>query len=310
MVDAMTCGRVRMWTGVLAVLMGTLLLVGCAAADGREMVANGIGHTPEPTEAPVVEEPEPEPTSSLPEGTILESGGSANDGGFASGAAHGSVYVDSMAGTVGGAGSYDLSYPQLDGLKLDHPVNVALRRPTEAMRAEFVAAMSERSGEGSGEDSGEVIGGDSLRGSGKVYLLDDRLVSVVYEFRIEWSGAAGVDDRVDSVLVDLQMGDELGLEDLFVPGSPWLETVGFFARQDLVDGLGDMGLWPDGRGLESEASNYSVFGLTVAELVVRFGRYQVAPGAAGMPDATVRWASLAGLVDPDGPAGHLAASAG
>lgn len=291
-----------MWTGVLAVLMGTLLLVGCAAADGREMVANGIGHTPEPTEAPVVEEPEPEPTSSLPEGTIPESDG----GGFASGTAHGSVYVDSMAGTVGGAGSYDLSYPQLDGLELDHPVNVALRRPTEAMRAEFVAAMSERSG----EESGEANGGDSLRGSGKVYLLDDRLVSVVYEFRIEWSGAAGVDDRVDSVLVDLQTGVEVSLGDLFVPGSPWLETIGFFARQDLVARLGEMGLWPDGRGLEPEVSNYSVFGLTVAKLVVRFDRYQVAPGAAGTPDATVRWASLAGLVDPDGPAGHLAASAG
>ena len=302
MVDAMTCGRVRMWTGVLAVLMGTLLLVGCAAADGREMVANGIGHTPEPTEAPVVEEPEPEPTSSLPEGTIPESDG----GGFASGTAHGSVYVDSMAGTVGGAGSYDLSYPQLDGLELDHPVNVALRRPTEAMRAEFVAAMSERSG----EESGEANGGDSLRGSGKVYLLDDRLVSVVYEFRIEWSGAAGVDDRVESVLVALQTGVEVSLGDLFVPGSPWLETIGFFARQDLVARLGEMGLWPDGRGLEPEVSNYSVFGLTVAKLVVRFDRYQVAPGAAGTPDATVRWASLAGLVDPDGPAGHLAASAG
>ena len=300
--DAMTCGRVCIGTDVSAVLMGTLLLVGCAAADGHEMVANGIGHTPEPTEAPVVEEPEAKPTSSLPEGTIPGS----DDGGFAPGTAHGSVYVDSMAGTVGGAGSYDLSHPPLAGLGLDHPVNVALRRPTEAMRAEFVAAMSERSG----EESGEANGGDSLRGSGKVYLLDDRLVSVVYEFRIEWSGAADVDDRVDSVLVDLQTGAEVSLGDLFVPGSPWLETIGFFARQDLVARLGEMGLWPDGRGLESEASNYSVFGLTVAELVVRFGRHQVAPGAAGTPEATVRWASLAGLVDPEGPAGHLAASAG
>ncbi len=271
------------------------------------MVANGIGHTPEPTVAPVVETTASLPEGTIPEGTMSEGTGS---GGFAPGAEHGSVYVDSMAGTVGRTGSYDLSHPQLDGLSLNHPVNVALRRPTEAVRAEFVAAMSERSGEESGEESGEAIGGDSLRGSGTVHLLDDRLVSVVYEFRIEWSGAADVDDRVDSVLVDLRTGAEVSLGDLFVPGSPWLETIGFFARQDLVARLGAMGLWPDGRGLESEASNYSVFGLTVAELVVRFGRYQVAPGAAGTPEAMVRWASLAGLVDPDGPAGHLAASAG
>ena len=293
-----------MWTGVSAVLMGTLLLVGCAAADGREMVANGVGHTPEPTEAPVVEEPEPKPTSSLPEGTIPESGDGADDGGFAPGAAHDSVYVDSMAGTVGGAGSYDLSHPQLDGLGLDHPVNVALRRPTEAVRAEFVAAISERSGEGSGEDP-DGSSGDSLRGSGTVFLLDDRLVSVVYEFRIEWAGAADVDDRVDSVLVDLKTGAELGLGDLFVAESPWLETIGFFARQALVVRLGEEGLWPDGRGLGPEASNYVVFGLTPDDLVVRFGRYQVAPGAAGTPEAAMRWSSLAGLVDPEGPAGHL-----
>ncbi len=50
-----------------------------------------------------------------------------------------------------------------------------------------------------------------------------------------------------------------------------------------------------------------MFGLTTDDLVVRFGRYQVAPGVAGTPEATVRWSSLAGLVDPDGPAGHLVA---
>lgn len=291
-------GRLRLVS--VGVLVGALA-AGCATADGRDMVANGIGHTPEPTVAPVVETTASLPEGTIPEGTMSEGTGS---GGFAPGAEHGSVYVDSMAGTVGRTGSYDLSHPQLDGLSLNHPVNVALRRPTEAVRAEFVAAISERSGEGSGEDP-DGSSGDSLRGSGTVFLLDDRLVSVVYEFRIEWAGAADVDDRVDSVLVDLKTGAELGLGDLFVAESPWLETIGFFARQALVVRLGEEGLWPDGRGLGPEASNYVVFGLTPDDLVVRFGRYQVAPGAAGTPEAAMRWSSLAGLVDPEGPAGHL-----
>ena len=289
-------------TGVLAAAAG------CAGHDGREMVANGIGVTPESTTTTA-----PPTTSSLPQGTIPEGTGSeegtaGGDGsGSGPGPAVGSVYVDTASGTVGGTGSYDLHHPQLDGLAIGHPVNEALRRPTEAVRAEFVAALSERTGEEGGASGGAEAGpGDSLRGGGTVYLLDDRLVSVVYEMRIDWAGAADVDERVDSVLVDLATGAELGLRDLFVPESPWLETIGFFVRRDLDVRLGEGVLWPDGRGLDPEASNFAVFGVTATDLVVRFPMHAVAPGVAGTPEAVVPWASLAALVDPRGPAGHLA----
>ncbi len=304
-------------------LAGLLVVAGCAGHDGREMVANGIGETPEALDAgsTATTTADPAGTSSLPEGTIPEGTGSDGEtagGGSAAGpgAVHGSVYVDSSSGTLGGSGTYDLSHPQLDGLAIGHPVNAALRRPAEAVRAEFVAALSERSG---GEDgtatgdgaadgsSGDGTGpGDSLRGGGTVFLLDGRLVSVVYEMRIDWAGAADVDERVDSVLIDLTTGAELGLRDLFVAESPWLETIGFFVRRDLEARLGEGVLWEDGRGLEPEASNFDVFGVTATGLVVRFPMHQVAPGVVGTPEASVPWASLAGLVDPQGPAGHLA----
>jgi len=287
-----------------------VLLAGCAGKDGREMVANGIGHTPESTTTTVALAT----TSSLPQGTIPEGSGvsgvggvDAGTGGSGLGSVHGSVYVDSVSGTVGGTGSYDLSHPQLDGLAIGHPVNQALRQPTEALRAEFVAALSERSDEeGGASGGGGTDSGDSLSGGGTVYLLDDRLVSVLYDMRIDWSGAAGVDQRVDSVLVDLASSSELGLRDLFVPESPWLETIGFFVRRDLEDRLGEGVLWPDGRGLDPEASNFTVFGVTATDLVLRFPMHAVAPGVVGTPEAAVPWESLAGLVDPEGPAGHLA----
>ena len=284
------------------------LAVGCAGHDGREMVANGIGETPEATSTTTSA---PATSSSLPQGTIPDGSGSVGmdpgeDSGAGPGSAAGSVYVDSVSGTVGGTGSYDLSHPQLDGLAIGLPVNEVLRRPTEAVRAEFVAALSERSVEEEVDSgSGEAGPGDSLRGAGTVYLLDERLVSVVYEMRIDWAGAADVDERIDSVLVDLSAGAELGLRDLFVPESPWLETIGFFVRRDLEARLGEGVLWPDGRGLDPEASNFAVFGVTATELVVRFPMHAVAPGVAGTPEAAVPWASLAGLVDPQGPAGHL-----
>ena len=272
------------------ILVLAIAAVSCAEADGREMVANGIGKTPAPSSDVVG------PTSSLPEGKLPMGSNSEPV------VVHGSVYVDSMAGTVGGRGSYELSYPQLDGLALDHPVNVALRGPIEELQAAFMTAVSEQSGEDSARSALER---DSLQGSGMVWLLDDRLVSVVYEARVEWAGAADIDDRVDSVLVDLRTGTKLNLGDLFVTESPWLATIGFFARQELLRQLGTAGLWADGRGLELEASNYAVFGVRAEGLVVRFGLHQVAPGTAGTPEVVIGWPSLLGLIDPEGPAAHL-----
>lgn len=261
------------------------------------MVANGIGYTPEPSISVAGAE--------VPEGGDGSVGpGDGPGDGLGSAGANGPVHSVSMVGAVGGLGTYDLGYPQMDGLAPDHPVNVAFRRPTEAVRAEFASVITDRTGEESGTGS-EAGSPDSLSGSGMVLLSDDRVVSVVYEFRIEWAGAAGPDDRVDSILIDLATGAEVGLGDLFMAGSPWLETVGFLARQELAARLGEAGLWPDGRGLGPEASNYAVFGLTTDDLVLRFASHQVAPGVAGTPEVTVPWASLAGLVDPMGPAGHL-----
>lgn len=280
---------------------------GCAGQDGREMFSNGIGQTPTQPEVSTTVAG----TSSLPEGTIPvelvrpemdpELGDSSRTGDLRPALVYGSIYVDSVSGTVGGVGVYELSYPQLDGLSIGHPINALLRRSAEEVRAEFVATLSERSGE-------EVVDGegDSLRGGGKVYLLDDRLVSVIYEMQIEWVDAADLDQRVDSVLIDLATGVEWGLQDLFVQESPWLETIGFFARRDLESRLGEGVLWPDGRGLKPEASNFNVFGVTTTGLVLQFPMHSVAPGALGTPVVEVPWVSLAGLVDPAGPVGHLA----
>ena len=97
---------------VVAVLLVTLSSAGCAEADGREMVANGIGRTPEPTEPSVVETVAP--TNSLPEGKIPERGSGDGAGGSVQGVDRGFVYLDSMAGTVGGTGVYDpVSYTHL-----------------------------------------------------------------------------------------------------------------------------------------------------------------------------------------------------
>jgi|TARA_B100001105_G_scaffold5957_1_gene4467 hypothetical protein len=251
------------------------------------MVANGVGFTPEPT-LPAVEEV---PTHSVsPDRARVEGGDTI-----------GSVVLEVISGPVGDRGSYEISIPQLDGIWEADPLNVALRKPVLAEIARF--------GDGLVADDEAPAGEGFLTGRAVVHLLDDRLLSVAYDFESSSGGAARPVEAVRSVLLDLDTSSLVGIGDLFLSGSPWPETVAFLARQDLTARLGEGAVWGEGAGdrtgLGVDGENFRLFGVTASHLVLRFERYQVGPGALGAPEATIPWSSLVGLVDPDGPAGHL-----
>ena len=259
----------------------------CAGHDGREMVANGVGFTPEQTVA-VVEEA---PAHSVAADRARVEGRNTI----------GSVVTEMISGSVGADGSYEISTPQLDGVWEDDPLNVALRRPVLAEIARFADGLV--------ADEEVPVGEGLLTGGAMVHLLDDRVLSVVYDFEVASGGAARPVEVVRSVLLDLDSSAPVGIGDLFLAGSPWPETVAFLARQDLETRLGEGALWGedvgDGTGLGAAEENFRLFGVTTTGLVLRFERYQVGPGAYGAPEATIPWSSLVGLVDPLGPVGHL-----
>jgi len=295
------------WWSIIVVAIGLLgvVAVGCAGHDGRDMVANGIGHSPAPTRPP--------------------GGGSDQEGDLASGLTVseeraraatdptvGSVVLEVASGVVGFQARYDVSYPQLDGLWPGDPVNVALRQPILAEIARFgdeVGRLEEEL-----PDVGRTGGSSILTGGAVVHHLDNRVVSAVYDLNSVVAGAARPAELVSSALVDLATGRTLSIGDLFLPGSPWVETVAILAGRDLASQFGERVLWGTegsdtsqvgGPGLIPEPRAFAVFGISATALVLRFERYQVGPGAMGTPTVRIPWSWLDGLVDPDGPAGSF-----
>ena len=136
-------------------------------------------------------------------------------------------------------------------------------------------------------------------------VLVDR---VEYDLSVEWSGAAGADQRVHTVLVDLTAGRVLEPLDVFYDDSPWLETLASVALADLEARFGVDTIWPD--GLAATPGNFDHLALAGDGVVLWFDRYQVGPGVLGAPRVTVPWSEVGEFVDPNGPVGHLVAAAG
>jgi len=158
------------------------------------------------------------------------------------------------------------------------------------------------------EDESVAVEPGHLYGSARVLLVDTRVVSVEYDLSVEWSGAAGADQRVDTVLVDLTAGRVLEPLDVFYDDSPWLETLASVALADLEARFGVDTIWPD--GLAATPGNFDHLALAGDGVVLWFDRYQVGPGVLGAPRVTVPWSQVGEFVDPNGPVGHLVAAAG
>ncbi len=295
----------RRWSIVVVIWLLGVVAVGCAGHDGRDMVANGIGHSPAPTKPPGgASGLEGDLVSGL---TVSEERARA-----ATDPTVGSVVLEVASGVVGVRARYDVTYPQLDGLWPGDPVNVALRQPVLAEIAQFgdeVGRLEEEL-----PDAGRTGGSSTLTGGAVVHHLDNRLVSAVYDLNSVVDGAARPAEVVGSALVDLATGRTLSIGDLFLSGSPWVETVAILAGRDLASQFGEGVLWGTegsdtsqvgGPGLIPEPRTFAVFGISATALILRFERYQVGPGALGTPAVRIPWSWLDGLVDPDGPAGSF-----
>ena len=225
----------------------------------------------------------------------------------------GSVVAEGASGVVGVRARYDVSYPQLGGLWPGDPVTVALRQPILAEIARFgdeVGGLEEEL-----PVSGRTGESSRLTGGAVVHHLDNRVVSVVYDFELVVAGAARPVELVGSALVDLETARALSIGDLILPESPWIETVTILAERDLASQFGEGVIWGaegsdtsqvKGPGLLSMPEAFAVFGISVTALILRFERQQEGPGALRTPGVQIPWSWRGGLVDPNGPAGFFA----
>ena len=106
-----------------------------------------------------------------------------------------------------------------------------------------------------------------------------------------YTGGAHGNYWFDPVNVDLRTGERIALEDLFAPGSRYLERLSAGAERSLRAGGWDLDAsWAE--GLAPDADNFGAFTLAADSLVLHFAPYQIGPYAAGSFRAAVAYADL------------------
>lgn len=96
---------------------------------------------------------------------------------------------------------------------------------------------------------------------------------------------------------NFETGNVIGLSDLFIPESNYLDIIADSARNQLAKKLQDKSRISFGSAPTVE--NYSNWNLTPAGLRITFDRDQVAPSIYGSQTITIPYAQLAEVIDPE-----------
>jgi hypothetical protein len=94
---------------------------------------------------------------------------------------------------------------------------------------------------------------------------------------------------------------KLSLDDLFLPGSNYLEIISTYCIAQLSQR--DIGFDKFSTGAMPAPENYRNWNLTSQGLLITFDAYQVAPGAAGPQMVIVPFSEWRAVLDPQGPLG-------
>lgn len=127
------------------------------------------------------------------------------------------------------------------------------------------------------------------------------LASIKLDFSGYISGAAHPYLYTATANFQFRQGRSLSLDDLFLPGSNYLEIISTYSIAQLSQR--DIGFDGFSTGAAPTSENYRNWNLTPQGLLITFDTYQVAPGAAGPQMVIIPLSELAVILDPQGPLG-------
>lgn len=132
-------------------------------------------------------------------------------------------------------------------------------------------------------------------------LATEDLVSVLFYVDGYVMGAAHPFHYSYSVNYDVDQARVLGLRDLFLPDTDYLEILSRYCLDDLTE----QGVLAWEEGALPAPENYQQWNIAPEGLLISFDEYTVAPYAAGPQSVVVPYAVLEGILAPDGPLGTL-----
>ena len=295
----------------LVLFVSLLGLVSCANYDGRSMK----GENPTDTlDVLVVMDTEPENTFSKFSTTQLddlslnpnaEKGESNLDlDPFQGIGGDSNVNSETLSGTIGEIGSYELTFPQISDTPSDFAINGAIQSVADKIYLNFAGELAEMINEGT------PMGSSNLVGEGRIIFNNGYLLSVLFEGSTDWSGAASQQLWVDSIMIDLSNGQVLTAENLFQLEIPtdWKEVLSEKSYGLLMERLGSEMIWDE--GLLPTGENFSNMLVTQPGLLIIFDQYQVAAGVAGTPTVIIPWLEIAAIINPQSRISELVIAGG
>jgi len=176
----------------------------------------------------------------------------------------------------------NVKFPVLKG---DEAFNKAVHQSVTSAVDDFKKGMPKTATE-SDPDYGTY-----LHGTYKAEVLQNGVISVLFNYDEYSSGAAHPWGVLRSIVYDTKGHGTVSLADLFQPGTGFVQRLSELAVESL-----EQNEYADRHAIHQGAgpveSNFKVFTLTESELVLHFQQYQVAAGAAGEQEVSIPLTSL------------------
>ncbi len=125
------------------------------------------------------------------------------------------------------------------------------------------------------------------------------ILSIKFVIDTYFNGAAHPGQVSKTFTYDLEIGQQINLDQLFLPGTDYLQVLANYCRADLVGR--NIGFDASQTGADPVPDNYRNWNISPDGLVITFDTYQVAAGAAGPQIVTIPYTDLQAIIDPNGP---------
>jgi hypothetical protein len=125
------------------------------------------------------------------------------------------------------------------------------------------------------------------------------ILSIKLDIDVYIDGAAHPGHYSRTFTYDLTSGHQVNLDQLFLPGSNFLQVLSDYCKTELASR--NIAFDASGAGADPLMDNYRSWNISANGLVITFDEYQVAAYAAGPQIVTIPYASLAVIIDPQGP---------
>lgn len=184
--------------------------------------------------------------------------------------------------------------PTLEGVDDGRVVefNVAMQMTVNEMVDGFKDSMKD-------QPATPIVAGSSFDVKYELLSPPGYIYSVKFNIMGYTDGAAHPHHFSKTVNFNLETGKEITLDELFLPGSNYLQIFSDICKADLS--TRDIGF--DATfftGAEPAPENYKSWNVTADGLLITFDEYQVAAYAAGPQTVTVPYSALKDVIDPNG----------